>query len=153
MREEWSGSIERAESAAILNSLERALQPWMDASSPLLPPKKGAFHFEVVEDVEKIWKESGARRPPPVRELVDKIGIPERTLFHAFNQSVGMGPSRYLKLLQLHVLRDRLLEADPESNSVAEIAHAWGFEQLGHLAAYYRRHFLELPSQTLKRVQ
>ena len=148
---EWNDDIERASTNEILKSLELALGPWFASGEPPLPRKDGAFHFEVVEDVEKFWIQSGSAKVPSIQDILDRVAVPERTLFHAFRQSVRMGPIRYLKLLRLHNLRDRLLQADPKRDTVTEIAHAMGFEQLGRLAGYYKRQFVETPLQTLNR--
>ena len=41
--------------------------------------------------------------------------------------------------------------ADPSRTRIADVANEWGFWHMGQLAADYRRHFGENPSETLRR--
>jgi AraC-like DNA-binding protein len=47
--------------------------------------------------------------------------------------------------------RRDLLAADPQADSVTDIAARWGFFHLGRFSQAYRCAYSELPSQTLAR--
>lgn len=86
-----------------------------------------------------------------VSTLVEQVGVSRRSLEYAFQDGLGMSPANYLKVLQLRALHKELLEADPQSQSVAEISVRHGFRHAGQLATDYRGLFGELPSFTLRR--
>jgi len=82
-------------------------------------------------------------------EICKAIRVSNRTLTTCCNETLGMGPHRYLKLRQLHLARRALRLADPTARTVTEIATEHGFWDLGRFAAAYRELFGELPSVTL----
>lgn len=81
-------------------------------------------------------------------QLARRIGTSRRTMEHAFDHCVGMGPGRFRKLMRLNRAR-RLLEGG--ADSVATAAMAVGLCHLGRFSSDYRQLFDELPSQTLRR--
>jgi AraC family ethanolamine operon transcriptional activator len=62
-----------------------------------------------------------------------------------------MGPKRYLWLRRLHQARRALVEEDASETTVARIAIAHGFWEIGRFAVQYRETFGEPPSSTLRR--
>jgi len=54
-----------------------------------------------------------------------------------------MGPLRYLWLRRMHFARRALIRADPNLNTVTEIAADHGFCQLGRFSVQYRGLFGE----------
>jgi AraC-like DNA-binding protein len=76
-------------------------------------------------------------------------GLRPRTLEAQFKRHLGTTPLGWARRLRLARARQQLLSA-PDSASVTDVAMATGFTQLGRFAAYYRRQFGELPSQTLR---
>ena len=61
-----------------------------------------------------------------------------------------MSPTRYHLLRRLNGARSELLNADPETTSVRQIAHNHKFVELGRFAVAYRTVFGEMPSFTLR---
>ncbi len=86
---------------------------------------------------------------PSVADLCRHTGASLRTLEYAFQECVGVSPSRYLKTVRLERVRRALLDSGPGVR-VGDIANRWGFWHLGQLAADYRRRFGELPSETAR---
>ena len=62
-----------------------------------------------------------------------------------------MSPTQYVLLRRLKEVREALRDADPGSANVAEVAHRFGFTELGRFAGTYRTTFGETPSATLRR--
>ena len=89
--------------------------------------------------------------PLYVPELCKAIGASERTLRACCEETLGMGPKRYLLLRRMHMVRRALREAPPGTATVTEIATRYGFWQFGRLAVEYRALFGEAPSATLAR--
>ena len=135
----------------ILAGLEVALAPWMDDADVSSRLKRDIRHAALVRNAESLLDQDSSTEVLSVDALAEKLGVPRRTLFHAFRQWLGMGPHSYLKLVRLHKLRAKLIAADPDHSTVATFAHELGFTQLGHLSASYKAHFGEFPKETLKR--
>lgn len=86
-----------------------------------------------------------------VTDLCRVTGVSERALEYAFKEVVGMTPIAFLTRLRLHRVRERLLEANLKSTTVASEALRWGFWHFGEFAQAYKNCFGELPSDTLLR--
>jgi AraC-like DNA-binding protein len=96
--------------------------------------------LEYLEDTETL--------PLTVSELCSKTGVSAPTIYRAFREQFGVGPKRYIQIRRLNGVRQELL-AKNSTASVTDIANYWGFWHMGQFAADYRRHFGELPSETL----
>lgn len=88
---------------------------------------------------------------PSIPMLCAIAGVSERTLEYAFQEHLDSTPIRYLRLRRLTLARRRLLNPDSASERVTDIAISCGIFELGRFAADYRKHFGELPSETLAR--
>ncbi len=94
--------------------------------------------------------EEGRGKPVGLGDLTAAAGVSERTLRTVFNECFGVGPVRYLQLRQLHELRRRLRNADPETELVTNLMAECGIWEFGRCAQRYRALFGESPSQTLR---
>ena len=83
---------------------------------------------------------------PPVLSVVS-----DRTLRSCCAEFLGMSPTQYVLLRRLKEVRRALREADPDMVNVADVAHRFGFAQLGRFAGRYRATSGETPSTTLQR--
>jgi len=115
-----------------------------DAGSPLSPGER----WRVVRRAEAFLE---AQADPAVRieDLCRAAATSLSRLERAFRETFGMSPHRYLTLGRLGAVRRELLRRGA-SASVTEVAMRWGFFHLGRFAQDYRRHFAELPSQTVR---
>jgi AraC-like DNA-binding protein len=84
-------------------------------------------------------------------DLCKATGVSNRTLTTCCNETLGMSPSRFLKLRQMHLVRRALRRADPLTTTVTVIATDHGFWDMGRFANAYRNLFGELPSAALRR--
>jgi AraC family ethanolamine operon transcriptional activator len=75
--------------------------------------------------------------------------VSQRTLERAFAETIGIPPSRYLRLRRMQAVRQELRAHSPQSTAVSKVALRWGFNELGRFATEYREFFGELPSRTL----
>jgi AraC family ethanolamine operon transcriptional activator len=92
--------------------------------------------------------EDSARLPVSVADLCQAARVSRPTMYRAFQEEIGVSPKSYIQARSLSGARRELLAAAPDA-LVADIANRWGFWHLGQFAADYRRHFGELPSDTL----
>ncbi len=84
-------------------------------------------------------------------ELAQAAGVSERTLRTAFNDYYGVGPVRYQRLREIHLVHQALLAADPEEVSVTDVLIQQGQWEFGRFSGQYRQFYGELPSDTLHR--
>ena len=90
-------------------------------------------------------------RPLPMLELCKLIAVSDRTLRSCCAEFLGMSPIQYVLLRRLEGVRRALRDANPDLVKVAEVAHRFGFAQLGRFVGRYRATFGETPSTTLQR--
>jgi transcriptional regulator GlxA family with amidase domain len=94
--------------------------------------------------------EADPGRAITVNDLARAAGIGARSLQDGFQRHLSMSPMTYLRRLRLSRAHDDLLRADRGSRTVADIAHRWGFVNLGRFAAAYRAQYGRSPSHTLR---
>jgi len=97
------------------------------------------------------WVESSWTYRPTMSELCRATHASESRVRLAFVEAVGVPPSQYFQRRLLSRFRNDLLDGDPASSSVTEIATALGVTQFGRMAGRYRQAYGELPSDTLRR--
>ena len=84
-------------------------------------------------------------------EIADAAGVSPRALQHAFRRHRDTSPLEYLREVRMEGAHRDLRAGDPtRGDTVADVAHRWGFVHLGHFAARYRRRFGATPSETLR---
>lgn len=86
-----------------------------------------------------------------VDEVCRMIGVPRRSLYRAFRQTIGLGPARYARLRRQNDVRMALLRSFPGTDTVTRIAQDHGFFHPDRFAREYRELFGERPSRTLAR--
>ena len=97
------------------------------------------------------WLRQRLDEPIHLDTLARIAGVRPRTLETHFRTFLGTTPLGWVRKMRLRDARQRLLDAEDES--IADIALASGFSQLGRFASQYRAEYGELPSQTLRRVR
>src|SRR6516225_6359521 len=107
-------------------------------------------HARIMIRFEEVLAER-LSRPLNMRELCELIVVSDRTLRSSCAEFLGMSPIQYVLLRRLKEVRRVLRDADPDMGNVAEVAHRFGFAQLGPFAETYRATFCETPSATLLR--
>jgi AraC-like DNA-binding protein len=88
--------------------------------------------------------------PFTAARLAEVAAVSVRTLQEAFRHDVGVPPMTYLRQLRLARAHNDLCQADPHQQTVADVAHRWGFVHLGRFAAAYRARYGVGPSETLR---
>ena len=135
---------------ALEQELLHALVNCLTADDAGSNSKRNRHHAEIMvrlEDALASYRESHLNLPA----LCSAIDVPERTLRMCSAELLGLSPTRYHLLRRLNGARSELLNADPETTSVTQIAHNHQFVELGRFAVAYRTVFGEMPSVTLRR--
>ena len=90
--------------------------------------------------------------PPSILEVCSRVGASRRKLNYCFQDVLGTSPTQYLRALRLNGVRRGLREVGPGA-TVQDVAARWGFWHLGQFSLDYKKHFFELPSETLARAR
>jgi transcriptional regulator GlxA family with amidase domain len=94
--------------------------------------------------------DAAGKRPVHISELCRSLKVSRRSLHRAFTDTLGIGPAAYLRRRRLSAIRSILRRRDTATISIGDLAFEYGFPQTGRFAAYYRAHFGETPSETLR---
>jgi AraC-like DNA-binding protein len=113
----------------------------------------GSRRHDAIVDRFETFLEANPDRPLYLTEICTAIAAAERTLRAACEEHLGMGPVRYLTLRRMHLVRRKLLRADPSNSTVTRIVTDYGFWELGRFSVAYRALFGETPSETLRRAE
>jgi AraC-like DNA-binding protein len=124
---------------AVVNVLETQSAP--EDSIPLLK------RAQLVGQAEDIMRQR-MKDPLGVIDLCRELGTSDRTLRLAFRERFGVGPMVYYRHIRLNAVRAHL--RINMGCPIGPLAQRYGFQHLGHFAAYYRRLFGSLPSATAK---
>ena len=108
--------------------------------------RSGARLVSETED----YIDASAGRPVHISELCCALKVSRRSLHRAFVDTLGVGPAAYLRRRRLSAIRSILSRRDIPTISIGDLAFEHGFPETGRFAAYYRAHFGETPSQTLR---
>jgi AraC-like DNA-binding protein len=120
-------------------------------------PYRATLHGEVTEPppdairtaIEVI--EAEADQPLTVSALAHRSYVSVRSLQQGFQRHLGTSPMAYLCEVRLRRAHQTLLESDPSTVTVASVARAWGFTNLGRFAAAHAARYREPPVKTLRR--
>jgi AraC-like DNA-binding protein len=97
--------------------------------------------------------DGGPHLPLTTSTLARQCHVSVRTLQEGFQRHLGISPMTYLRLVRLRRAHRDLRSADPSHNTVASIAHRWGFTHLGSFAAAHKKMYGETPRQALRAVR
>jgi transcriptional regulator GlxA family with amidase domain len=116
-----------------------------------LPPASAESNTgaRLVSETEDYVDAAGGR-PVHISELCSALKVSRRSLHRAFADTLGMGPIAYLRSRRLSAIQSVLRRCDPLTISIGDLAFEYGFPEAGRFAAYYRDHFGETPSETLR---
>jgi AraC-like DNA-binding protein len=134
---------------AIEHDLLHALVNCLTNSNAYDYSARKRHHMEIIARLEDV-SAANFERSLKMSELCMVIGASERTLRTCCTEFLGMGPSRYLRLKRLNMVRASLRRVDSAKTTVADLASSYGFHELGRFATIYRTMFGETPSTTLQ---
>ena len=108
-------------------------------------------HYRKVREAIDLWESE--RFSLSVLDVSQRLGMSKRALEQSFTKKLGYSPYQFMKKNRLNEVRRSLLGADPNHDTVTDIAMKFEFYELGRFAVEYRKFFDETPLSTLKRFQ
>jgi AraC-like DNA-binding protein len=95
--------------------------------------------------------EEHAAEPVTTAEIAAAAHVTPRALQAAFRRHLGTTPTGYCRRVRLERAHRELETADPSrGDTVAAVAHRWGWASVSRFAADYRAAYDRLPSRTLR---
>lgn len=131
----WKHAILEAATAAIANTDTSEVF----VSSPV----------RLVRRAQEIVERSGTN-PVHISQLATVLRVHRRSLHRAFDEVLGISPTRYLRHRRLCEARILLRARTDPDVTVADVAFLQGFSDFGRFSRYYRSLFGENPSDTLR---
>ncbi len=124
------------------------LRNWADGVGLNLETGARSAAPRYVREAERLISEQAAVAPS-ITEIAVQLGISTRSLSEGFRRFRGITPHEFLTARRLDGLRRALHQARP-GETVAAIAAARGYVNLGAMTAAYRKRFGETPAQSLR---
>jgi len=132
------------------DALVRTLLDAVDVGEVVRERNTWRRHTQIVRRIEDALA-AQPDQPLTLTELCLATRVTERTLHASCKEQYGVSPLQYLRLRRMNQARQALLRADPQSDTVTDVAARHGFWELGRFAQRYRALFGESPRQTLRR--
>jgi len=93
---------------------------------------------------------STPEQPMSILDICKGVGASRRKLNYCFQDVLGSNPIHYLRAVRLNRVRRALKRCSDPHVGVYDIAVKWGFWHFSQFSRDYKRHFTELPSETLR---
>jgi AraC family transcriptional regulator, ethanolamine operon transcriptional activator len=91
--------------------------------------------------------------PLSILNVCKAVGASPRKLSYCFQEALGTSPMHYWRAMRLNRVRRDLKRCDDPRAGVYDIAVQHGFWHFSQFSLDYKRHFFELPSETLRRAK
>ena len=145
---------ERFDDPAARQALEDALlveiMDMLPTARPADPARSAVARKRTVDRARALMHGSGDRSLS-LLEVCKAVGASPRKLGYCFQDVLGTSPMHYWRAMRLNRVR-RDLKRGAET-SVYDIAVQHGFWHFSQFSLDYKRHFSELPSETLRRAR
>lgn len=127
----------------------------MDMLSTARPSEAGrsAGARKLTVDRARELMHSRGDRSLSLLEICKEVGASPRKLGYCFREVVGTSPMHYWRAMRLNRVRRALKNARDHRTSVYDVAVQHGFWHFSQFSLDYKRHFCELPSETLRRAR
>lgn len=92
-------------------------------------------------------------QPIALLDICKAVGASRRKLSYCFQDVLGTSPLTYWRAVRLNRVRRELKAAHDPRDGIYDIAVRHGFWHFSQFSLDYKRHFAELPSETLRRAR
>ena len=147
---------EQFDELAVRQALEDALlveiMDMLPTARPSDPGRSAAAHKRTVDRARELMHGSG-ERTLSLLEVCQAVGASPRKLGYCFQEVLGTSPMHYWRAMRLNRARRDLKRAAGTNASIYDVAVQHGFWHFSQFSLDYKRHFSELPSETLRRAR
>ena len=154
IQETITSTPERFDDPAVRQALEDALlveiMDMLPTARPADPGRSAVARKRTVDRARALMHGSGDRSLS-LLEVCKAVGASPRKLGYCFQDVLGTSPMHYWRAMRLNRVRRDLKRA--AEMSVYDVAVQHGFWHFSQFSLDYKRHFSELPSETLRRAR
>lgn len=137
---------------ALEDALLVEIMDMLPTARPGDPGRRAAARKRTVDRARELMHGSGDRSLS-LLEVCKAVGASPRKLGYCFQEVLGTSPMHYWRAMRLNRVRRDLKRAGGMETSVYDAAVRHGFWHFSQFSLDYKRHFAELPSQTLRRAR
>jgi AraC-like DNA-binding protein len=146
LRDAGSGGLLHREMARLMSAALLEMYPLSPLPDAGISRVRSAHVRAAVEYVH-----AHAHLPITTTSVAEAVDVGLRALQEAFRSELGVTPNEYVRGVRLDRARDELLQTDPTTTMVRDVARHWGFMHLGRFSQMYASRFGEYPRDTLAR--
>ncbi|MDX2202898.1 MAG: helix-turn-helix domain-containing protein [Hyphomicrobiaceae bacterium] len=92
-------------------------------------------------------------KPMTLLDVCREVGASPRKLAYCFRDQLGVSPGNYWKVIRLNRARKDLLAGAAQGTDIYTVAARHGFWHFSQFSQDYKRHFVERPSETVRRAR
>ena len=137
---------------ALEDALLVEIMDMLPTARPGHPGRSAVARRRTVDRARELMHGSGDRSLS-LLEVCKAVGASPRKLGYCFQDVLGTSPMHYWRAMRLNRVRRDLKRAGDIATSVYDIAVRHGFWHFSQFSLDYKRHFSELPSETLRRAR
>ncbi|MBR0812965.1 helix-turn-helix domain-containing protein [Bradyrhizobium diazoefficiens] len=137
---------------ALEDALLVEIMDMLPTARPSDPGRSAAARRRTVDRARDLMHGSGDRSLS-LLEVCTAVGASPRKLGYCFQEVLGTSPMHYWRAMRLNRVRRALKRAGGAGTSIYDIAVQHGFWHFSQFSLDYKRHFSELPSETLRRAR
>jgi AraC family ethanolamine operon transcriptional activator len=112
----------------------------------ILKPFRRYSLVKKAEEISKSYKD----QPLTLQKLCEELGTSSTALCSGFEEVFGISPMAYIKIQRLNGVRHALINPNPNTKTVMEVAREWGFGNAAYFVKHYQEMFGESPLKTLQ---
>ncbi|MHB0767796.1 helix-turn-helix domain-containing protein [Bradyrhizobium sp. 5.13L] len=137
---------------ALEDALLVEIMDMLPSARPSDPGRSATARRRTVDRARELMHDSGDRALS-LLAVCKRVGASPRKLGYCFQEVVGTSPMHYWRAMRLNRVRRDLKRAGGAATSVYDVAVQHGFWHFSQFSLDYKRHFSELPSETLRRAR
>ncbi len=141
---------DRAARQALEDALLVEIMDMLPSARASDPGRSAAARRRTVDRARELMHGSGDRALSML-EVCKSVGASPRKLGYCFQEVLGTSPMHYWRAMRLNRVRRDLKRGG--GTSVYDVAVQHGFWHFSQFSLDYKRHFSELPSETLRRAR
>ncbi|WP_257167398.1 helix-turn-helix domain-containing protein [Bradyrhizobium sp. SRS-191] len=145
-------TLSAASRGALQHSLLLAITDLLPDARPCDDTRSSAARKRIVDRACELMLAS-ADQSISLLDVCKAVGASRRKLSYCFQDVLGTSPLTYWRAVRLNRVRRDLKSSHDPRDGIYDIAVRHGFWHFSQFSLDYKRHFAELPSETLRRAR